>query len=415
MLLNRDRAYAVMDRHGLDGLLAVQKINFYYLTDYLPNAMKVERFFTNFALLPRREDAPAGMTMGLSENGRHANKGSWMPNVLAITGRVSPTAANVGAAVPKDIEEDPARRFIFGAEDRLTEHEWRWAEAIRGRASRMVPTATDALKRLFTDAGLTKGRIGTDDPRVIDWLHSMGLTGITGVDATNIFREIRMVKSPDEVALLRKAATANEEAVETTIKAIHEGATNEELERVYMTDIARHGGQGIFILFGYISGLRHGRFVKGEPVMIDALGTYGLYNGDLGRTVVLGEPDVETARRMRAVHKGWDAAVELMKPGVRGSDIVRRVVEVVQREGFPSFNHCVAHTVGLEHTDHPLAVGPDGLGGQADFVVEPGMVLNFDMPHIEWGWGSMHIEDTMLITKMGFEPLTSMRTEMRVL
>ena len=58
MLLNRDRAYAVMDRHGLDGLLAVQKINFYYLTDYLPNAMKVERFFTNFALLPRREDGP---------------------------------------------------------------------------------------------------------------------------------------------------------------------------------------------------------------------------------------------------------------------------------------------------------------------------------------------------------------------
>ncbi len=415
MLLNRDRADAVMDKHGLDALLAVQRLNFYYLTDYFPNTFKVERFFANFAVLPRRRDMPAGMSMGLGENGRHANKGSWMPNVLAITGRISPTAANTGAAVPKQIEEDPAKRFIFGAEDKLTANEWRWAEAIRARASRMVATPADALKRLIEDAGLTKARIGTDDPRVIDWLHALGVPGVTGVDATNIFREIRMVKTPDEIALLRKAAAVNEAAVETAIAAVHEGATNEELERVFMTDMARQGGVGTYILFGFISGLRSGSIVRGEPVMVDALGTYGLYNGDLGRTIVLGEPDAETKKRMRAVHKGWDAACEMMKPGVTGSAIVRRVVEVVQREGFPAFNHCVAHTVGLEHTDHPMQMGPDGMGGKPDFTVEENMVLNFDMPHVEWGWGSMHIEDTMLITKTGFEPLTSLRTEMRVL
>ena len=50
-----------------------------------------------------------------------------------------------------------------------------------------------------------------------------------------------------------------------------------------------------------------------------------------------------------------------------------------------------------------------------DFVIEENMVLNFDMPFSEWGWGSMHIEDTMLINKSGFEPLTSLRTELRTL
>ncbi len=43
------------------------------------------------------------------------------------------------------------------------------------------------------------------------------------------------------------------------------------------------------------------------------------------------------------------------------------------------------------------------------------MLLNFDMPFQEFGWGSMHIEDTLRVTKDGFEPLTSLRTEMRVL
>jgi Xaa-Pro aminopeptidase len=42
----------------------------------------------------------------------------------------------------------------------------------------------------------------------------MGLEKVRGVDATNIFRKIRMVKSADEIALLRDAAQKNEHAVE---------------------------------------------------------------------------------------------------------------------------------------------------------------------------------------------------------
>ena len=43
------------------------------------------------------------------------------------------------------------------------------------------------------------------------------------------------------------------------------------------------------------------------------------------------------------------------------------------------------------------------------------MVFNFDMPYQEYGWGSMHIEDTMCVTSDGFEALTSGRTGLRVL
>jgi hypothetical protein len=36
------------------------------------------------------------------------------------------------------------------------------------------------------------------------------------------------------------------------------------------------------------------------------------------------------------------------------------------------------------------------------------------MPFLEYGWGSMHLEDTLRITAGGFEPLTSLRTGLRV-
>lgn len=411
MLLNLPRAQAIMEKHKLDGLIAAQKQNIYYLTDHFPYALRLDRHFTTFAVLPRRADMPAALVIGMTENGRLANSKTWIPNIIAATGRGSPTAANTSGP-NKEEGLGPLSTYIRRPNPVLSPVEEKWADLARARIGRMVVRPIDGLKRALDDAGLTKGRVGSDDPRVIGWMNEMGCS-LQGVDASNIFREIRMVKSPDEIELLRKSAQANEAAVDVTIKAMHEGATQAELEREFMLEMVRQGGTGVYILLGMVSGLRQGKMVKGEPVMVDALSTYAGYNGDLGRTVVIGEPDAETRLRDKAMQKGRQVACEMMKPGVQGSELVRKVMDVVHKEGFPAFNHSVAHTVGLEHTDHPFSIGADGLGGVADFTVEENMVLNFDMPYQEWGWGSMHIEDTLCITRDGFKPLTSLKTALR--
>jgi hypothetical protein len=64
---------------------------------------------------------------------------------------------------------------------------------------------------------------------------------------------------------------------------MREGATWDELIVAYNLEMTRGGGRGIYILIGGTTGLRHGRMVKGEPTMVDALGTYVHYLGDLGR------------------------------------------------------------------------------------------------------------------------------------
>ena len=43
------------------------------------------------------------------------------------------------------------------------------------------------------------------------------------------------------------------------------------------------------------------------------------------------------------------------------------------------------------------------------------MVINVDLPHIEIGWGAIHLEDTVRVTKTGCEALTSMQTDLRVM
>jgi Xaa-Pro dipeptidase len=413
MLVNKPRTYDVMDRHGLDGLVAATRQNIYYLSDFWSHTLMVERTFSTFAVLPRREDAPAALVMGMTEHGRLAEEGTWIENVVGVTGRASPTAANVAGDGNEKL--DPLSVFLIGDEARLSDRERTWVNAARSRVDYLERTPALGLKRALSDAGLGSARLGFDDPRLIGWVNAMGLEKVTGVDATNIFREIRMVKSADEIALLRDAAQKNEHAVEAAIGAVREGATAADLERVYKVAMAEQDGEGLYILFGMVPGMRQGNVVKGEPFLVDALGTYKRYHGDLGRTIFIGEPDAETVKRNRAMQIGWQTACDTLKPGLKGSDIVKKVMEVMRKEGFPSFNHSVAHTIGLEHTDHPIPIGPDGLGAVPDFTIEKDMVLNFDMPFQEYGWGSMHIEDTLRVTDDGFEPLTSLNTEMRIL
>ena len=412
-MVNKPRAHEVMDRHGLDGLVAATRQNVYYLSDFWSHTLMVERTFATFAVLPRREDAPAALVMGMTENGRLAEEGTWIENVVGVTRRASPTAANVAGGRSEKL--DPLSVFLIGDEASLSDRERNWVDAARSRVDYLERTPALGLKRALGDAGLGRARLGFDDPRLIGWVNAMGLEMVTGVDATNIFREIRMVKSADEIDLLRKAAQKSEHAVEAAISAVREGATAADLECVYKVDMAQQDGEGIYILFGMVPGMRQRKVVKGEPFLVDALGTYKRYHGDLGRTIFIGEPDSETVKRNRAMQIGWQTACDMLKPGLKGSDIVKTVMEVMRKEGFPSFNHSVAHTVGLEHTDHPIPIGPDGLGAVPDLTVEKDMVLNFDMPFQEYGWCSMHIEVILRVTDDGFEPLTSLNTEIRIL
>jgi Xaa-Pro aminopeptidase len=184
---------------------------------------------------------------------------------------------------------------------------------------------------------------------------------------------------------------------------MHAGARWEELENVYLMAMAREGGRGVYLMCG-LGELPAGEVRRGEPVLFDALGQYRHYHGDFGRCAVVGEPSAEHRRRHRAICAGWELALGIMKPGIRYSDISRRVGDAVRRAGIPDFRDPLVHGLGLEHTDDPkpACVQPQT---KPDQVLLENMVINVDMPHTEIGWGSVHMEDTVRITADGCERL----------
>src|SRR3546814_13691219 len=90
--------------------------------------------------------------------------------------------------------------------------------------------------------------IGFDDPRVCGWLHTLGLEGIAGCDALNIFKQIRMVKSESEIALLRIAGRMSEKAINTVIDRLEIGMPLDEIGRIHAVAMAQPGGRSEWII-----------------------------------------------------------------------------------------------------------------------------------------------------------------------
>ena len=98
-----------------------------------------------------------------------------------------------------------------------------------------------------------------------------------------------------------------------------------------------------------------------------------------------------------------EAAVrEILAPGVRGEDVAAAALAAIRANGAPDFatSNVWGHGIGLALNEAPR------LRPGAPDVLEPGMVICFETPYFELGWGGLQLEDTYVITDDGHELMT---------
>jgi Xaa-Pro aminopeptidase len=428
MLLNRARANLIMDKHGLDGLVAAFPENIYYLSDYWGSMFLMSRNYTIYALLPRDESRPAALIMPGTGVYHLEHTPTWMPNVATFITRIAPKAIpardyEFSTEVIDDVIEDRVVSAESIADAPLTPYPTRAGAVMAPRDLQLQArydrhrggaetTATRALAGAIRTAGLASGRLGFDDPRVLGWLQAVGLEGLEGVDALNVFKEIRMVKSPAEIELLKIAGRMSETAINRVIDSMEVGMPLSELDRIHALAMAEQGGRSEWIIAN-IRGLATGNVEAGELIKLDSVGSWQQYRGDVGRSVFFGEPTDEMLARFRAVRRALEIAYGAIRPGKTFKEIVDLTLKAVRDEGFPGFVIAGPHSVGLEHTDHPVSVGPE-MPGQHELRFEENMVFTLDMPYHEFGWGTSHVEDMMIVRADGCEAITSMNVDLRV-
>jgi Xaa-Pro aminopeptidase len=405
MLLNIERARQIMEREGLDALVAMRPHHVYYFSDHWCGMMDARWEAIYFAVLPRDPAASATLVMPSLGTLNLVDRPTWMPNVIAVTMPWGAAARHDASPPPFPLPPLPSGPAEPTANDRQKRD---LIEAMQGQSAATAPWA---LKAALDAAGALGGRVGFDDYRAAAWGDAAGIDAAF-VPAGHLFQEIRLIKTEAEISCMRAAALLNESACRTAASTIAEGMTPAEIQTVYMTEMAKGGGQGVFLSVA-LGKMPYDAFTRGVPVMVDAFGRLEQYHGDVGRTVIIGDPPEGVLRRTRALAAAWDAVFETIRPGLRYGDIRTIVTRVVREHGLPELVFCNPHNVGLTHTDDPAPEGaPPGVKG--DIVLEENMIINVDLPYEEYGWGSIHTEDTVLVTKDGCEALTSNDTKLIV-
>ncbi len=411
-LVNLERAYDIMDRNSLSGLVASTPLNIYYLSSHSGITQWMGRPFTTFAFLPRHEDAPPTLIMPGITLYHLDYRPTWMPSVQAYS---MPALNEAGDLVWNEDDslaavqlptQWPVREGSFNDRDRkllaiYAEYE-----------GKLSATPIYALRKALKEGDAGSGRVGFEDPRIGTWLQDSGLMDLDPIDATNAFKEVRMVKTEVEIELLRQAAHKNETALNYAIDQIQPGFPLEQIEKAHARKWGELDGRGKWLIAN-INGLNSGVVEAGDFMKLDSVGVYRGYHGDVGRTVSVGEPSDELARRIEANTKCSRLVYDTIRPGMLFSEASAMFKDLMKQEGFVTM--VALHSVGLEHTDQPFSsLGHLPKSVDHDFTLEVGTVFTLDMPYNEVGWGTTHVEDMMLVRESGCEGLSSMDTSLRI-
>jgi Xaa-Pro dipeptidase len=269
-------------------------------------------------------------------------------------------------------------------------------------------------------------------------------------DVSPLIKEVRMVKSPYELNILKQAAAMNDELFAQVAGVLEEGMTELAFAGLLEAFYRKRGHQGYVrvrsfnqeVFYGHImSGpnlavpscsvgptggpglnpsMPHGAGFKiirrGEPIQIDYVGIVGGYMVDQARTFFLGEPPSEFLRIHSTALAIQEAMIDRGRVGIGAEELydtaIRMANDVGLERGFLGYPQpvpFVGHGVGLELDEFPL------VGKKSPHVLQQGMVIALEPKFILPGKGLAGIENTFVVTENGLERLTRFDDAIQVL
>ena len=237
------------------------------------------------------------------------------------------------------------------------------------------------------------------------------------ISGYGLIQQIRAVKTPKEIELLRRAVHVTEGAMQRCLAEARVGMTEKEMERIFQTYLTTEGAQPLFnvILFGTRSAYPNGmpsdsQLKKGDIIRFDIGCTYQKYTSDIARIAVFGKPTDKIIGYYDAILAGQERALKAIIPGVTADLLFEEAVKEVRKSGIPHYKRQhVGHGIGIEVYDPPL------LAPNNQQTLEAGMVIDVETPYYELGFGGLQVEDTVVVTNDGYEFLTRTSRELMLI
>jgi Xaa-Pro aminopeptidase len=274
---------------------------------------------------------------------------------------------------------------------------------------------------------------------------------LDGTFAQRALEDMRLIKTPYEIALLKRACDLSARAHKNAIrklrlsnsgKTLYEGRVQGEIESFWTKKGAVRPAYGTIAAGGeractlhYVDNNRHARWK--ELMLVDAGAEYGQYSGDITRVFPTNGKFTPAQKAIyNLVLEAQKRAIRMVKPGVTLREIHLEAARHIQHglmelgilKGNPDqlwndeayktfFPHRTSHMLGLDVHDLPVKLGDTEV---LDIPLQPGMVFTIEpglyfRPDIarqhnvdpRWHGIGVRIEDDILVTTQGHEVLSS--------
>ena len=261
-------------------------------------------------------------------------------------------------------------------------------------------------------------------------------------DASPILRDVRKIKSPFEINLMKAAGEIGKQVYHAGTKVLREGMMEIEFGGLLEAAAKKHGHEGLLRVrslnyeaysWHVLSGPNGGivsqsdspmgglglspafpvgasrKVMKAhEPILIDFGICFHGYQADQTRMFSIGRVKQKFIDAYQACREIHDAALQEVRPGAVCEEIFEKTLRLADRLGYrdsylgPPGLQCrfIGHGIGLELNEFPF-LAP----GHA-YPLEVGMTFAVEPKIVFPGEGSVGIENTMVVTRTGYEILT---------
>jgi len=251
--------------------------------------------------------------------------------------------------------------------------------------------------------------------------------GCTVVDGSDVLREVRWVKSPQEMAYIERAGRIADVGLAAARGAIRSGVTELDVYAEMIHAMAKVGGENPAITLPVLSGPKAncghalaGRRVigPGEQVNVDVCGVYNRYHCNAARSFYVGEPPREVLEFYEQAAGAIDVLEGLIRPNLRVGDLVKTLkADYEDQEIWENASWVGGYELGI-------AFPPDWVGNfvyemsheDSDVQFEPGTAVNFESvfyaPRMS---GLTYLIETLLFKADGAEIASRMPRGLQVL
>lgn len=267
------------------------------------------------------------------------------------------------------------------------------------------------LSGAFEKYGLKGKTLAVNDGvRAVDAVEIQQREGVTLLNGWHYLDAMRSVKSPEEVAKLKKAGEIADAALEALLPFIRPGRTERDIKRKLLALLEEKGADNTsftpIVARGENGAMAHytredGIVQEQDTVLIDYGCRYQGYCSDTTRTLFVGKPSEEALKLYEIVRHSQETGEKAVRPGVTAESVDIASRKIIEDAGYGEyFNNRVGHGIGMA-----IHEAPNIMRGNTE-LLKPGMAFSIEPGIYIPGKIGIRVENIVVVTEDGFTPMS---------